>query len=271
MLVDDTDSLSVPGLPLRRHPTAAPPVYRADRPLHSVRGFPISEQLCHRGVRPFVNDGFMTSEFQWWAEIWIPAAVGVTTLGVSGIALWVSHRATVIARKVEDQRQAAEEERTSHELHRRLVGMAVEEARLLQRWVIEETQPGRFWMRTTPMNSAPPPRTEAEQARVDAYVALTQSLVPGADDLLRITSYDLDNLNRYISYDSHDADELNEKRADIRSQRVARATTRIRLWGLDPIGESAAVERELQSIDDSPAEYLMFGQIEIATDDEDQD
>lgn len=89
--------------------------------------------------------------------------------------------------------------------------------------------------------------------------------------MLRITSYDLDNLNRYIAYDPHDEGELNEKRAEVRTQRVARATKRIRLWGLDPIEESAAIERELRSITDSPVEYLMFGQIEIGTDDEDQD
>lgn len=205
----------------------------------------------------------MVTEFEWWAEIWIPTAVGAATLCVSAVALWVSHRATVLAKKVEEQRLAAEQGREVDELRRRLVGMAIDEARLLQRWVIEATRPSGFGLRSVPIGSEQP-RSAVEQARVNAYVALTQSLVPGADDLLRITSYDLENLRQHIWHDHHDSDEVNERLVTIFTRRIARASTRIRLWGLSPVDESAAVARDLELIEADELAYLMFGEVEFA-------
>lgn len=211
------------------------------------------------------------TDFQWWAEIWIPAGTGIATLVVSGIALWVSHRATRIAEKVEEQRQAAEVERTADDLRRRLIEMAIGEARVLQRWVIEQTRPGLFWAQLNRNRDHPPQRSEVEKAKIDARVALTQSLVPGADDLLRITTFDLENLHHYIGKDTKDSNETNAARANMLERRTERTTTRIRYWGLDPIKTAREVVHDLRLIDDSPLDYLMFGDVGIAALEEDQD
>ncbi|GAA2895309.1 hypothetical protein [Microbacterium esteraromaticum] len=208
------------------------------------------------------------TDFQWWAEIWIPAGTGTATLVVSGIALWVSHRATRMAEKVEEQRQAAEVERTADELRRRLIEMAIGEARVLQRWVIEQTRPGLFWSQLNRNRNHPSQRSAVEQAKINARVALTQSLVPGADDLLRITTFDLENLHLYIAQQTKDSDETNAARANMLERRIERTTTRIRFWGLDPIQTAREVERDLRLIDGSPLEYLMFGDVRLAAMDE---
>ena len=62
----------------------------------------------------------MHDAFEWWSQITIPAAIGLLTLFVSAVALWVSHRSSLLAQAVEDQRTASERERREEDGRREL-------------------------------------------------------------------------------------------------------------------------------------------------------
>lgn len=192
--------------------------------------------------------------FEWWAEIWIPSLVGIATVGVSAVALWVSHRATVLARAVETQREKAADEREREARQLRLQELALEDARTLNRWIVEAYN--RSWRRATAENG----RSEREQARIDAAVALEQSIVPGADDLLAITKYDIENMGLYLATYNEESDESRERKDRIYSARNRRSKERIRRWALNPEKLAPAIATELAQIDDDPINYLMFGE-----------
>lgn len=201
--------------------------------------------------------------FEWWAYIVIPSLVGVATVIVSGVALWVSHRATVLASKVEAQRAAAEGERVRDSARERLQAMAIDDARALHRWAVEDLRSGFNVVRVVGLRDAAPGRTPDEQAAIDARVQLEQSIVPGAADIFALTKFDLRNRDEYLpeplEYGS-DAGKARIKLRDaIRAARDRRMFERIRAWALDPQALELQLELDLQRVEADPENYLKIG------------
>ena len=207
---------------------------------------------------PGVSPAPAHDAFEWWAQIWIPALLGVATVGVSVVALWVSHRASVLASDVEAQRVRAAEERADDAARERLRTMALEEARVVHRWVAESQRAVSHSVHSI-LHSPPPARTPAQQARIDAEVALEQSLVPGASELLAITKLDLDWRWRFLRQDGAEGLIEHGDADEIYAERVARTFARIRAWALNPAGEAARIYVELKRAEVDPVEYLMMG------------
>lgn len=203
----------------------------------------------------------MYDGFQWWAQIIIPSAVGVLTLFVSAVALWVSHRSTVLANAVEKEREAATATRETEASQARLRDLAVEEARSLYRWFAESTRQGIWWPTSRPMGSPEPPRSPLEVAKIEAETALQHSLVPGAADLLAMTVFDLENRNARLPERSNtDEDEnawaLEQQFLGARDQRTL---DRIRRWAFDPEAVSRTLPTELENARNNQPAYLRAG------------
>lgn len=194
--------------------------------------------------------------FQWWADIWIPSLVGLSTVGVAVVALVVSHNASVLARKVEEQRRKAADDRDRSERKRWLQELALQDARVLNRWVVETYEPGRYVFGQPPSAS----RTPEEQAGVDARVALEQSIVPGADELLRITAYDLKNASEYIIIDHDESVMAKARKRRVGYKRRERTRERIRAWAIDPDLQAPRLLSEWEQIERDRLGYLMFGE-----------
>ncbi|MBQ9915861.1 MAG: hypothetical protein IJO71_01500 [Microbacterium sp.] len=189
--------------------------------------------------------------FSWWAEIFIPALVGAGTVLVSYAAFEASRRATEVAAELERQRELNEAQRSGDERKRRLQDMALEEARVLNRLVVETyvSLPG---MRDQ--------RSELKQAEIDARVALEQSIVPGAETLYGITVYDLKNRFMYIVIHDEESVLVKAWKRRIERRRHERTKGRIRAWALDPEAQVATLDAESRDIHDAPLDYLMFGE-----------
>jgi len=189
--------------------------------------------------------------FSWWAEIFIPALVGAGTVLVSYAAFVASRRATDVAAQFERQRELNEEQRAADERKRRLQDMALEEARALNRLVVETYGADRFM---------PHSRPELKQAEVDARVALEQSIVPGAEELYKITLYDLAKRDDYVRVSRDESVMRKARKSQIASRRWERTKRRIRAWALDPEAEAKRLSAESRDIEDAPVDYLMFGE-----------
>ncbi|WOF23634.1 hypothetical protein N8K70_02840 [Microbacterium betulae] len=196
--------------------------------------------------------------FEWWAQIWIPAALGAATVVVSIAALVASGRATKLAHDVERQRVAAQDERERTERRLRLQEMALVEARALQRW-LSEVRHQRIGFGRSAALTSPLPRSDAEEARLDAEVLLTQSLVPGAQLLFDLTSYDIRSRDLVVP-DGRDTDEGERAvaygRLDENDERTA---ARIRDWALDPEGSLDQMKRDWNMVSDDGSEYIFGG------------
>lgn len=203
----------------------------------------------------------MYDGFQWWAQIIIPSAVGVLTLFVSAVALWVSHRSTVLANAVEQEREAATATREAEAARARLRDLAVEEARSLYRWFAEATRQQIRWPVSRPMGSPEPPRSPLEVAKIEAEIALQHSLVPGAVDLLAITVFDLENRDARLPEKSNTNE--NENAWALEQQflhaRDQRTLDRIRRWAFDPEVVSRTLPTELENARSNQPAYLRAG------------
>jgi len=204
----------------------------------------------------------MHDTFEWWAQIIIPSTVGVLTLFISGVALWVSHRSTVLAKEVERQREVAAVEREAEAARTRLQDLAIEESRSLYRHVTEATSRSLdFWPLSRRINEPPRPRTALETTRIEAETALKHSLVPGAADLWEITVFDLKNRDARLPDDRNAPEEespemLSDRFVYARDQRTFE---RIRRWALDPQKESLALVHELDFARKNQPAYVRAG------------
>lgn len=170
--------------------------------------------------------------------IWLPLFVGGASVAVALVALFVSHRATAIARESERLRVADDMSRRHEDARRELLQMARDEARLLQKWV---RLTANYMPHFGP--SALPDDKNPSLARVAAQTALEQSFVPGAGLIFRLTAEEMDR--RF---------ELAELEADggardvAYRQNVDRTLERIRGWALDPEGSVAGIEADLKTV-----------------------
>lgn len=200
--------------------------------------------------------------FQWFAEIWIPTALGLVTVFVSIVALVISHRATKIAILVEDQRVAGENARDLRAREDRLQDMAVAEARALTRWVNAAAK--NYHWRLASLDkvseSVHGPTLEAE-----ARVLLEQSLVPGANELLELVALEVEHLYHYVPDAMYMPDRVLEgisgAYADskllsgVSPRRRERVLSLIRRWSSDPSGSLREVRSALQQAESNPDEY----------------
>jgi hypothetical protein len=211
------------------------------------------------GVVIHAND-VLRDGFAWWSEIVIPSLVGLATVGVSVVAVVVSVNASRLARAVEDQRRRAEEERARDAGRARLQEMAIAEARALHRWVVEVTKPQAARILSRAVFEPNMPETSFQKAEVDAIVALEQSLVPGAPQLLELTQFDIENLDRYIRFHGGMGSVLHPEYQRVRRARLDRTFRRIREWAVDPEAMAPVIASELASAQDDAVNYLLFGE-----------
>jgi hypothetical protein len=204
----------------------------------------------------------MHSWFEWWAQIIIPSAVGLLTLFVSGVALWVSHRASVLANAVEKEREAASAMRQAEAAEARIREMAVTEARTLYRWFREATRPVSGWPVSRLLSEPPLPGTPLGIAEAEVEAAFQHSLVPGAATLLAITNFDLDNRSARLP-------DIGDLVADgpafmvrdrLLAARDTRTLDRIRRWAFAPEVESQSLCAELKAAEADQPSYLRAGQ-----------
>lgn len=221
------------------------------RPRGLMIGFIAAVVTITLGSVGFVEVSGEHDAFAWWAEIFIPALVGAGTVLVSYAALAASRRATNVAAEFERQRELNERQRAADERKRRLQDLALEEARALNRLVVETyvSLPNQMYA-----------RAEYEQAQIDARVALEQSIVPGAETLYDITLYDLKNRFLYVMAHNQESVVQRARKDRIASMRRERTKSRIRAWALDPEAEAAKLEAEQRDLYDAPIDYLMFGE-----------
>ncbi|WP_156149280.1 hypothetical protein [Microbacterium foliorum] len=194
--------------------------------------------------------------FEWFAEIILPGIVGLATVAVTWAAVFAATSANRLAKDVETQRTKAAEERASEASKLRMQDMAIDDARVLHRWVVESLKPR--YLRVGSEES--PSRSQLEQAEIDARVALEQSLVPGADELLAMTRFDLKHLSKWLIPRDDDSVLTKAKKSMIRRKRLDRMNGRIRSWALDPQSETTRIRNDRQLADDDSVAYLMCGE-----------
>ena len=197
--------------------------------------------------------------FDWWANIWVPALLGIATIAVAVVAVVISRNASRLARQLETTRIEDDRRRETGAAKSRLIELAVRDAQVLLRWTVEATQRRRGF-HTTPVGGPPQPKTPLEVARTDAAVQLAISLVPGANPLLQITEFDLANRYEYLP----DAGDRDDDPASLRRQSILRARDkrmfeRIKSWGLDPEAQQTSIESDLRMADRDPENYLKIG------------
>lgn len=203
----------------------------------------------------------MHSWFEWWAQIIIPSAIGLLTLFVSGVALWVSHRSSALANAVETERATASAVRDADAAQARIQEMAVIEARALYKWFREATRPLAGWPVSRRLDEPPLPRTPLQTAEAEAEAALQHSLVPGAAKLFAITTFDLENRLARLP-DEHSYVEDGPAyviRAQLLDARDSRTLDRIRRWAFAPELESHSLSAELAAAEANQPLYLRAG------------
>lgn len=185
--------------------------------------------------------------FEWWAEIVIPALLGIATVVVAALAWWTSRQAKDLAKNVEDQRRRAEESREAEDRRRMVWSMSIEEARALHRYASEAMRPryGMSW----PMHQGEPPRSEFDRARDKAHAMLQQSLLPGARALLAVTELDLehrmDDVPEGLDSENRVDGPSMARRDAILGARDHRLFERIRNWAADPDASEPYIDDEL--------------------------
>lgn len=209
------------------------------------------------GVEAVAIDALGHDAFAWWAEIWIPVAVGLTTVFVSVAALVASARATRLARLVENQREAAAAERAKDAGRQRLQDMAVNEARALVRWVMIVAHD--FHWRHKKISDATP-SSHGPTLRHDARAMLEASLVPGAASLLDILEAEIDMFwerkpdamfmpDRRVQGESMTMFASSRILAEqVPAARQERMLKRIRSWALDPYAAQPLLASELEAL-----------------------
>lgn len=201
--------------------------------------------------------------FEWFAEILIPAVVGIGTLVATFVAVIVSHRATLLSRAVEEQRLRAEVSRDRRDSRERLQAMAIEEARALTRWV-NAVGTNRHWayMKLEDVGSAAHAPTLAAEARA----LLQQSLVPGSESVLDLVELNVTHMfdyrpdpiympDRYIygGAPGHaGSPTLDTHVPDVRRRRLL---ADIRRWGMDPQLAQSHIQDELRKARTEPETY----------------
>lgn len=213
--------------------------------------------VCINGVG-FGSVDAEPDAFTWWAQIWIPGVVGIATLVSTFVALWISHRATLLAKAVEDQRQLAENARDIRDAKDRLQLMAVEEARAVTRWVNVAARDSHWERRKL---------HEIGEVRhgptllAEARVLLQQSLVPAAEELFEVTELEVRAFRMHLP----DAMYMPDRRIGIGGinatsdllaaavlYRRDRTLARIRGWALDPQGAHQEVLNDLSRAESTP-------------------
>ncbi|MGB3376562.1 MAG: hypothetical protein WBA87_15660 [Microbacterium sp.] len=199
----------------------------------------------------------MRDWFDWLSLVAIPGLAGIGTVAVSIAALVSSSRAQALSRGLEAQREADEKQRDRDARLERLRGMAIVEARAVHRLVTESIRPRMVrsteLSRRLPLAGSAPDR---DQARVDADVMLRQSIVPGSEELLEITLFDL--ANRWSKLPEN-VDGWSSFRKAMVAERHERMISRIREWALNPEVESKRIAAEWALAQSDPLTYLLMG------------
>ncbi len=211
-----------------------------------------------------VADDDDRSAFEWWSQIWIPLGVGAATVLVSAVALIASSRATLLAHEVERQREAAAAERADDEQRHRLQSMAVGEARALMAWCIAAS---KRWSWEHQKLEEVGPDLHGPTLRDRAQAIMSQSLVPGADVLLELTTAEIGGMWRHLpdpvympdaSYTAHSAHADSAMLREVTPWRVARMTRRIRAWSHDPVGSLPDLIVERDTLRSDPAHFFDY-------------
>ncbi|WP_133411794.1 hypothetical protein [Agromyces badenianii] len=199
--------------------------------------------------------------YDWFADIWIPLALGVATVVVAVAAVKASHRAGELAGKIEQMRMDEDKRRHAEDRRARVLDMAAEQGGLLWKWV-DLSRNVRFGM----IGSGPlTPERDPEVARLNAESALRQSLVPGAHDILELTMIDVRRRGEYLPKSTQRMDEdtgelvRDRVREGLLDARDERTLSRIREWALEPIEQAPAVASELERARTDPENYLKIG------------
>lgn len=204
--------------------------------------------------------------FEWWSEIILPTLVGIATVVVSVVALVASRRATRLGHEVERQRDKAEELRAREERERYLRGMSVNEARTLMAWAVIATKDWHWEHRDLEKVGV---ERHGVTLRQRADVELGQSLVPGARDLLELTTIEIHAFWDHLPWAAHMPDaavsqgpypEATSKllSVDVPSFRKNRMFDRIRAWAQDPENMGPAIRTELVSAQVSLDEHMDY-------------
>lgn len=212
-------------------------------PFIVINGVPIPKSQGH-------------SLFEWFAEIIIPAIVGLATVAVTWAAVYATKSANQLAKDVETQRALGAKDRADEAANQRLQDMAIGEARVLHRWVVESSKTRYMRFGSMPSDD----RSPLEQSEVDARVTLEQSLVPGAAELLDVTSFDLGHRRDWLTHDEGDSVMVKAKKSMTYGKRTDRMNERIRSWALDPVAETPRIRKDLQLAHDDAVAYLTFGE-----------
>jgi hypothetical protein len=221
--------------------------------------------LALNGVEVAIN-ALGHDAFTWWSQIWIPAAVGLTTVFISVAALVASSRATDLARSVERQREAAATERAKDAGRQRLQDMAVSEARALTRWVMVATHDFHWVHKKV---SEVGPSSHGPTLRDDARAMLEASLVPGAGILLDIIEAEIAGFfkrkpdpmfmpDRKISERQHMYANSSILEEQVPIARRERILTRIRSWALDPYAAQPLLTAELAALSSDEDRFLDY-------------
>lgn len=202
--------------------------------------------------------------YDWLVEVWIPVALGIATVVVAVAAVKASNRAGELAEKVEHIRIEEERRRRAEEQRTRVLGMAYQQAQLLWTWF--DLSKSGSW--TGPRTGAVAPERDPNVARRAAEAALHHSMVPGAPELLELTTWDL--AHQFDRLPEEQPDENDEygnavasdfHEAQIRARR-ARATKRFRDWGLDPFAAEQGILEDLSRAKSDPDGYLRMAPTE---------
>lgn len=190
--------------------------------------------------------------FQWWAEIWLPGLIGVASIVTAVAALWISHRATLLAQAVEAQRVAAEDSRALREEQERLRVTAVSEARTLTRWANLATRDHHWQYRERAKVGR---EAHGPSLLEDARVLLMQSLVPGASELFELTELEISALRSWVPDAMYMPDRVMHRHAPehatsalldrVVEYRRERIVSRIRRWALNPEAARSEVVADL--------------------------
>jgi hypothetical protein len=226
---------------------------------------------CIAGTAPDVTH----DPFEWWAYIWIPLLLGAAnalftlliggaTVLVSIVALVSSARATRLAHEVEQQRQAAASERERDERRRQVQAMAVEQAQALTYLALVAME-NPHWRYQEPKVGEP----HGPALEKNARVLMQQSLVPGAEELFKVTEFELDNFwrlkpdaifmpDRIMTHPTVGFAKSAIISEAVPAVRRDRINKRIRRWALDPEEATPSIRAELAQIENDPRGFMDY-------------
>ena len=174
----------------------------------------------------------------WFADLIIPAFVGLTSLVIALAALRTSRDAMKLASDAESSRQRESDRQQVRD-------EAQSQARLLTQWVDAHSRTGtRFSFHR--LSDPEPPETPLQKLRRESVATLSVSHVPGARQILAITEHDLEHAHRTPPEDAY---------SQYHDMWRARTLDRIRAWGLSPLESAPELETTIMFAQANPEQY----------------